>query len=330
MRTGARALLGMLAASALQAAGPSAPPIATTERTGILVVVGVAGSDEYGPVFSAEADQWEKIADQAGAACQVIGRIPGAASDRDQFQETLAAEPKEGSGKLWLILIGHGTFDGKEAKFNLRGPDVTATELAAWLQPFHRPLAVIDTTSASAPFLARLSGPNRVIVTATRSGDEQNYARFGPNFVAALTDPQSDLDQDGQISLLEAFLAAADRTAEFYKTAGRLATEHPLIDDNGDGLGTPPDWFQGLRAVKQARDGAAADGPLAQQFVLIPSAEEQRLAPAVRAERDRLELAVARLRARKAQLAEDDYYAQLEALLLPLARLYPDSAEAKN
>jgi hypothetical protein len=259
----------------------------------------------------------------------VLGRAAaGPVSDRDLLRQTLDAEPKEGAGKLWLVLIGHGTFDGDEAKFNARGPDFSATDLALWLKPFHRPLAVIDTSSASAPFLNRLSGPNRVIVTATRSGDEQNYARFGPYLAEALTDPQSDLDQDGEVSLLEAFLSASGRLADFYKAEGRLATEHPLLDDNGDGLGTPPDWFQGTHAFKSARDGAAADGPLAQQFVLIPSAAEQRLTPAFRAQRDQLELAVARLREMKARLPEDYYYGRLELLLVQLARLYPPPARA--
>jgi hypothetical protein len=310
----------LLAASA-RAEQPLAP---ASDRTTVIVVLGIAGTEEYDAIFSDEARQWEKISSKAGTKFLAIGRTAeGPVSDHDLFRQALEAEPKSGFGKLWLVLIGHGTFDGKEAKFNLRGPDVTATELALWLKPFHRPLAVVDTSSASAPFLGKLSGPDRVIITATRSGEEQNYARFGQYFIEALADPQSDLDKDGQVSLLEAFLSASARVAEFYKTEGRLATEHPLIDDNGDGLGTPPDWFKGVRAVKKARDGAAADGPLAQQFVLVPSAEEQKLPEAVRAQRDKLELAVARLRDEKASLAADDYYARLEALLLQLAKLYP-------
>jgi hypothetical protein len=321
--------LTLLAASGLAApADPSPAPAApASDRTTVIAVVGIAGSEEYGPIFSDEVDRWEKISAQADAKFLAIGRkAEGTTSDHDLFKQALEAEPKVGLGKLWIVLIGHGTFDGKEAKLNLRGPDVSATELALWLQPFHRPLAVIDTTSASAPFLTKLSGTDRVIITATRSGDEQNYARFGQYFVEALADPQSDLDKDGEISLLEAFLSASARTAEFYKTEGRLATEHPLIDDNGDGLGTPPDWFEGVRAVKKARDGASVDGPLAQQFVLLPSAEEQKLSPTLRAQRDKLELAVSRLRDQKATLAEDDYYARLEAILLPLAKLYPQPA----
>jgi hypothetical protein len=322
--------LALLAASGHAAAAdtPPAPPAPATDRTTVIAVVGIAGSEDYGPIFADEVDRWEKISAQADAKFVPIGRnAAGAVSDHDLFKQALEAEPKDGLGKLWIVLIGHGTFDEKEAKFNLRGPDVSATELALWLRPFHRPLAVIDTASASAPFLTKLSGPDRVIITATRSGDEQNFARFGQYFIEALADPQSDLDKDGEISLLEAFLSASARTAEFYKTEGRLATEHPLIDDNGDGLGTPPDWFEGVRAVKKARDGASVDGPLAQQFVLVPSAEEQKLSPALRAQRDKLELAVSRLRDQKPNLAEDDYYAQLEATLLQLAKLYPQPAK---
>jgi hypothetical protein len=302
----------------------AAPAVAQNDGTTLIIVVGVPGEDTYTSIFADEAARWEKAGAQGGAKCLVIGRgAAGAASDRDRLQQALAAEPREGSGKLWLVLIGHGTFDGEEAKFNLRGPDFTATELALWLQPIHRPLAIIDTSSSSAPFLKKLSGPHRVIVTATRSGEEHNYAHFGQYLAEALGDPQSDLDRDGEISLLEAFLSASGRLAEFYQTEGRLATEHPLLDDNGDGLGTPPDWFQGVHAVKKAGNGASADGPLAQQFVLVPGPAEQALPPAVRAQRDQLELAVARLRENKAKLAEEDYYAQLEALLVQLARLYP-------
>ena len=167
---------------------------------------------------------------------------------------------------MWLVLIGHGTFDGKEARFNLRGPDVSADELALWLKPFRRPLAVIDTASCSAPFLNLLSATNRVIITATRSGNEQNFTRFGQYLAQALTDPEANLDKDGQVSLLEAFLTASHQAAEFYKLQGRLVTEHALLDDNGDGLGTPADWFRGLRAIKrpkrQRRPGRPAGPPV--------------------------------------------------------------------
>ena len=221
-------------------------------------------------------------------------------------------------------------FDGQEAKFNLRGPDLSATNLAAWLQPFKRPLAIINCASASAPFLTKLSAPGLVVITSTRSGYEQNYARFGQYISEAITDPQADLDKDGQTSLLEAFLMASRRVAEFYETGGRLATEHALLDDNGDGLGTPADWFRGLRAVKQAQNGKGLDGFRAHQFILVRSGQEQRLSPALRARRDELELSVAKLRETKEKLGEDDYYQKLEGLLIELAKLSEQHSESRE
>jgi len=228
---------------------------------------------------------------------------------------------------LWLIFIGHGTFDGKEAKFNLRGPDISADELAAWLKPFHRPLAVINCASSSSPFINKLSAAGRVVVTATRSGYEQNYARFGQFIAEAIADPAADLDKDEQTSLLEAFVMASRRVKEFYDAEGRLATEHALLDDNGDGLGTPADFFRGVRAVKKPAEGATVDGLRAHQLHLVRSERELRMPPEVRLRRDELELALARLRDSKASFEEDEYYRRLENLMLELARFYSERGE---
>src|SRR5262249_12227251 len=155
--------------------------------------------------------------------------------------------------------------------------------------------------------------------TATRSGYEQNYTRFGQYLAEEITDSEADLDKDGQTSLLEAFLFASRRVAQFYQLEGRLATEHALVDDNGDGLGTPADWFRGIRAVKKAKDGAALDGVRAHQFHLLRNDAERTLLAAVRLKRDELELAIAKLRESKSTLSEDEYYRKLEPLMLELA-----------
>ena len=190
---------------------------------------------------------------------------------------------------------------------------------------------VINAASASGPFMSQLSSKGRVIITATRSGFEQNYAHFGQYLAEAITAPQADLDKDGQTSLLEAYLTASRRVVEFYEVEGRLATEHALLDDNGDGLGTPADWFRGIRAVKKAREGAELDGFRAHQFHLVRSEAERKLPAGMRARRDELELEIAKLRESKTQLAEDEYYGRLEKLLLELARLYEsDSEPAKS
>src|SRR5436190_10137029 len=293
------------------------------DKATVLLVVGATGEEEYAKNFERWAGLWEKASRDGGANYVSVGLTPtNETTDWERMRQALAAEPKESASDLWLVLIGHGSFDGKEAKFNLRGPDLSATDLAEWLNPFRRPLAVIDCASSSGPFLNKLSATNRVVVVATKSGYEQNYARFGQYISEAIADPGADLEKDGQTSLLEAFLMASRRVAEFYESAGRLATEHALLDDNGDGLGTPADWFRGIRAVKKAREDALADGLRAHQFHMVRSEQERRLSPEMRAKRDELELGIARLREAKSGLKEDDYYQRLENLLTGLAKLY--------
>jgi hypothetical protein len=295
---------------------------AGTGKQSVIVVVGAAGEEEYGKNFENWAQLWLKAAEKGGANHQVIGLDKtNETTDLEKLKQALNAEPKETSDELWLVLLGHGTYSGQVAKFNLRGPDFSAAELADWLKPFQRPIAIIDCSSASAPFINKLSATNRVVITATRSGSEINYSRFGQFMAEAIGDPKADLDKDGQTSLLEAFLMASRRTAEWYETEGRLATEHALLDDNGDGLGTPADWFRGIRAVKRAKNGATLDGLRASQFQLIRSEQEQKLPPEIRARRDALELEIAKLRDNKAKEGEDEYYQDLEPLLVELAKL---------
>ena len=189
----------------------------------------------------------------------------------------------------WVVYIGHGTYDGRQARLNLRGPDITAEELSEWLAPLKRPVVVIHGGSASAPFLAALSAPNRVVITATASGDEVNYARFGERFAENIGNRAADIDQDGQTSLLEAFLSAAQQVRTFYTEAGRMASEHPLLDDNGDKLGVSPDWFRGTRVVKRPENSQPVDGFRARQIVLMDTAAEKALTPGQRLLRDQYE-----------------------------------------
>jgi hypothetical protein len=310
-----------LLAGHLPAADPPPPP--ATNSTTVILVAGASGEPEYGQQFANWIDQWMKTCRQANARTITIGLSPtNALSDKESLRQILGEEPQKTSEELWLVLVGHGTFDGQEAKFNLRGPDLAAGELAQWLQSFQRPIVVINTAAASGPFINLLSAPGRVIVTATSNGYEQNYARFGQYLAAAINDPTADLDKDGQTSLLEAFLTASHRVAEFYQVEGRLATEHALLDDNGDKLGTPAQWFRGIRAIKKPRDNAALDGLRAHQIHLVRSPAEQKLSPEQRAQRDQAELAIAALREKKSQMPEDQYYLELEKILIELAALY--------
>ena len=297
-------------------------------RSTVVVVVGAAGTPEYGKQFREWCGRWESAARRAGSDFVQIGLDDdGQSSDRELLEQRLAAAMQEADEPLWLVLIGHGTFDGKTARFNLRGPDLTSGDLAGWLKPLARPVAIVNCASSSGPFVNELSGRRRAVITATKSGFESSFSRFGDYFSAAIGDARADLDKDEQVSLLEAFLLASSGVREFYAREGRLATEHALLDDNGDGLGTPADWFRGTRAIKTAKDGAAPDGGWAGRLNLIGGPRERQLPLDARKRRDELEHDLAELRERKSQLAEDEYFQRLEPLLVELSKLYEDAGE---
>ena len=298
------------------------------EKTSVIVVVGAGGEAEYATEFEKSATQWKQAGEAGGAKVRTIGLDEHAAQSVEQLRTALRDEPKDGAMELWVVLLGHGNADGKDAKFNLTGDDLSAAEFAELLAPFHRPLVLIHCFSASGAFLAPLAAPGRVVVTATKAGSERNYSRFGKYFSEAIADPAADLDKDGQTSVLEAWLTASQRTSAFYKDEGRIATEHSLLDDNGDGKGTPADFFRGVRVVKKAKDGTPPDGLRANQVHLVRNLEERALPAETRAERDALELELAKLRESKTSKPEDAYYRELEVVLRKIARLY-ERAPAK-
>ncbi len=296
--------------------------LATADQPAVIVVTGAPGTEEYGERFTKWADQWKTSAEKAEARFHQVEQ-PKEGDAKEALREIIAGEAKAGPHPIWLVLIGHGTFDGKKAKFNLRGPDLEATELAAWLKDFERPVVIINCTSSSAPFLKPLSAKDRIVITATRSGFEQNFCRLGGFLATTIGDLSADLDKDGQVSLLEAWLIAARRTAAFYGEEGRLATEHSLLDDNGDGKGTQADWFRGLQVTKKSgEEGLLPDGLRAHQAHLIPSENERKLTAEQRAKRNALELDLARLRSSKKELEDKAYFKRLEKLLLEMGRIY--------
>ncbi len=194
----------LLCAAAGKAAEPPKPP-----RQTVIVVVGAEGAEEFREPFRKAAERWRDAAAEGGAECLVIGLDPETAtSDRDRLQSMLVTQGESSPEPLWLVLIGHGTFNGKLARFSLRGPDISSSELGEMLKPVARPLAIADCTSCSAPFLMDLSARGRVVLSATRSGHEYNFSRFGDALSQSIADPAADLDKDGQTSLLEAFLLA--------------------------------------------------------------------------------------------------------------------------
>ena len=213
---------------------------------------------------------------------------------------------------LFLFFIGHGSFDGKESKFNLVGPDLSASEYNGLLSslPTKR-VVVFNMSSASGEFIKSLAAKGRIVVTATRNGQETNATRFTGFFIAALQATDADTDQDGHTSVLETFVYANRLTGDFYKRAGRLATEHALIDDNGDGVGHEKiEAGEGLLASATYLDSLSVDEAAA-------TAATGRLLK----ERTRLEGEIEQLIARKANTPEAEYEATLERLFIELAKV---------
>jgi len=238
----------------------------------------------------------------------------------------------------WLVLIGHGTHDPTQktdaSKFNLQGPDISAEMLVnainkASESPGNQPVSkwiIVNCSSCSGPFINALSGPNRVIATATKSGSEQNFSRFGDYFSQALSNPQADLDHDKSISLLEAFLIASNETNSFYLSDGRLASEQSLLDDNGDKRGTPAVFFQGVRPVKAPADNLKLDGLLAKRTVLFALPNATQIDPTQQVKIEEIENKIESLREKKRDLSEEDYYEQLEKLFRDIIQVRRSSS----
>lgn len=215
-----------------------------------------------------------------------------------------------------VILFGHGSFDGNWAKFNLEGPDLRDLDFAQLLNrlPAQRQI-FINTTSASGPFVEKLSRHGRIVITATRSGAE-NYTTVLPEyFVEAFLKPEeADLDKNGQVSILEAFDYSRDGMVRFYESANRLRPEHPLLDDNGDGVGS------------ETPSAISGDGKLAARTYLLASATPAPQAALetnhpLEKEKIRLLAEIEALKARKNALPEGDYSRKMEELFIRLAKL---------
>lgn len=291
----------------------------------VLLVIGAPGTEDFGELFSNWAATWQSTCEKAGLVCTTIG---GNSSDDSQvhldvLQKQLEQIAQAGleaptSKPLWIVLIGHGTWDGKRANFNLAGPDVSATEMNAWVQPISRPMILINCSASSAPFIDRLSGPNRVIVTATKSGSEQNFARFGGFIADAFSRLDSDLDHDDSVSVREAYLKASDSVERYYKELGQLVTEHALLDDNGDAKGSS---FKMVLGKQRSKQNAAVDGKRAATWSIPIGDDAVKLNEAQLKKRNELE---AKLKQLESQFAGDADQLREAALpvLIELGGLY--------
>ncbi len=314
---------------------PATSAASTIPGQRLLIVVGANGTEEYGTTFRSWSDRWKAAAERATIEHRLIGidlqTAESSTTDLETLKQTLSEWTRtETREPLWIVLIGHGTFDQKSASFNLRGPDLSAGVMAELCKDSRCPLAVICCFSCSAPFLNSLSAPERVIVTATKDGNQIQYSRFGDAMSLAIAGLDADTDRDGQTSLMEAWLFASRRTAEFYAEEGRLATEHSLLDDNGDGRGSRCELFEGRELKPDVKEPQLVDRQLSSRWHLIRSSEELSLTSEQREKRDEFELKLAELRTQKDSLPEEEYLNKLQELLVPLAQLYKEAGETEE
>ncbi|MCC9644100.1 hypothetical protein LOC71_17595 [Rhodopirellula sp. JC740] len=315
------------------ATSPDAAETAPASSRGdLILVVGAAGLPEYESQFAAWAKTWESIAEQSELNLSRIGvdapaktEVPDASipNDLERLKQTIDSLTPDSPRPVWITLIGHGTFARGDAKFNLRGPDVSAKQLGEWLAVLNRPIVIINNASSSGPFINELSGNDRIVVTATKSGNEQNFARFGQYFAEALSSLESDSDHDEAVSIQEAFVRASKAVELFYEGQDRIATEHALLDDNGDGLGTQAKDIR--KQAVSAEQLAKVDGKEASRMTIAPVANSLRWTDDQLQRRDELEARLDALRLQRLSNpneSDNQSFAELEAILVPLAELY--------
>jgi hypothetical protein len=212
---------------------------------------------------------------------------------------------------LLIVFLGHGTYDGDAAKFNLVGPDLTASEWSALLNGINGRLVLVNTTEASFPFLEKLSGPNRIVITATDSAAQKYATVFPEYFAKALGEASTDLDKNGRTSIFEVFAAASLAVKQHYEQRGQLTTERALIDDNGDGVG-------------RESEAPGPDGALARTLYLDADeagiANNPELAELTRRRRD-LEAQAEALKLKKDTMSGSQWEIEYEKLMIELARI---------
>lgn len=279
---------------------------AHAQSTHILVVTGVPGDAEHAKKFDGWAKTFIEAAKKKDAVPDAnIVYLSDKQATKAGVEKTLTdfAAASKANETVVILLIGHGSFDGSTAAFNLMGPDFTAADYGRLLGKFTSQRVVfVNTASSSGAFLPAVAAPGRIIITATKTGGERNETEFGQYFTAAFGDESADRDRNGHVSMQEAFDYARTKVADAYKQKGLILTEHPVLDDGAEG-----------RLASSAYLGIGrADAALAADLN----------DPAVKAlveERDAIQKQIEALQLRKNSMEPAKYDAAMEQLLTELA-----------
>jgi hypothetical protein len=301
-------------------------PAAFAENRWALIISGASGGEKYaeqmagwrGDLRSALVDRYQfkpefvkMLVDEAAKA----GDRGSADNVRKLFAEIKKTATKDDF--VFIVLLGHGTYDGDVAKFNLVGPDLTAKDWTDLLNGIQGRVTLVNTTEASFPFLESLTAKGRVVITATDSAAQKYATVFPEYFVKAMKETSTDLDKNGRTSIFEVFTAASAAVKQHYEQRGQLTTERALIDDNGDG--------KGREASAEGPDGGIARIAYLDSEVVAESTNPE-LAGLIRRRRA-LEQQSEEHKQLKGVMPDAEWNVQFEKLMLELAQV---SAEIRK
>jgi hypothetical protein len=286
----------------------SAAPAALAEPY-YLIVAGLGGESSYAEAFAEQADALAKAARRTVGDESRVVVMTGDAVSRETLEKAFdrLASQVDAADSVVVFLLGHGSYDGQNYKFNIPGPDVSGEELGRWLEAVPaRSQLIVDATSASGAVLKEWAADGRTVITATRSGAERNATRFGEHWAEALSSPEADTNKDEVVTAQEAFDFASRSVADSYESEGTLATEHPQIE-----------------------------GEAAAHFTVARLTERGERTPEIEALYSRLgdiEGEIELLRQRRDQMDGQAYLDQLQPLLVELATVQQqiDAAEGRG
>jgi len=294
--------------------------VVSAETRWAVVVSGASGGEKY----AEQMRQWRAslertLVDRYGFDAAHVrmlvdesqegGTVGSAANVKAIFSEIRKTTSAE--DLVLVVLLGHGTYDGEVAKFNLVGPDMTAADWNQLLSGLSGRLIVVNTTEASFPFLDALKGKGRVVITATNSAAQKYATVFPEYFVKALSEASTDLDKNGRTSVFEVFEATSVAVRQHYEQRGQLTTERALLDDTGDGVG-------------REQGGEGQDGSMARLWNLdaepAAAADNPELAGLLK-QRRTLEAQAEELKQQKDTMPDAEWQAAYEKLMIELARV---------